>query len=697
MFGEDDVVRSHQERADVVFNLVIAAFALLLARLWYLQIYKGKQFFNYSLENRLRKDVVRAPRGMIFSRNSVLLTHNVPRFDAVIIPQYLESRDETIEYLASVLELQPETIRKTLNRFGGQAKYIPVVIKKNISRREVAVIETEAHKLPGVMIETFISREYTDRDTGAHVLGYISEISQEKLPKLRERDKYEYKLGDFIGQAGIEQQLDLDIRGVDGYQFMEVDARGRMKRHVGADDLYMGVDSQMPVPGNNVRLSIDRDVQLAAYHALDGKDGAAIAVDIETGEILAMVSRPAFDPSNFSTGLSSNYWGQLVMDEKRPLRDRTIQEHYSPGSVFKTLTAIAALEEGIVNEKTTVHCTGKFQMGARTFHCWKKEGHGSVDVYRSIKESCDTFYYKIGSTIDIDVIHKYATLFGMGQRLGIILPRETTGLIPSKEWKKKRTGQEWQRGETLSCVIGQSFVNTTPLQLAMFYSTIANEGKLWRPHVIKEIFTSTGILKKNFDPELIHQFKLSDKTWKIIKKSLFDVVNIPGGTAYSQRGKGIQMAGKTGTAQVVSFSADKIFSKCENNEYRFRHHGLFAGYAPAINPKIAFSVVVEHGCHGSSAAGPVAKAMAQAFMNKYYPNYQGKIIAQEKLSYDDVLNDNKVNPIPMVRESNPPHYYDEEGKQIKNWSLEPQAMMNTGLNTKNTATDSEADQRTSAE
>lgn len=670
MFGEDDVVRSHQERADMVFNLVVACFALVLARLWYLQIYKGKQFFNYSLENRLRKDIVRAPRGMIFSRNSILLTHNVPRFDAVIIPQYLESKEETIQYLAEVLEMNPESIKKILKRFQGQARYIPVVIKKNISRREVAVIETEAHRLPGVMIETFISREYTDKDAGAHVLGYISEISQEKLPKLRERDKYEYKLGDFIGQAGIEQQLDLDIRGTDGYQFMEVDARGRMKRHVGSDDLYMGVDNKNPIPGNNVRLTIDRDVQLAAYHALDGKDGAAVAVDIETGEVIAMVSRPAYDPSNFSTGLTSNYWGQLVMDEKRPLRDRTIQEHYSPGSVFKTLVAIAALEEGIVNEKTTVNCTGKFPMGSRTFHCWKKEGHGAVDIYRSIKESCDTYYYKIGTQIDIDTIHKYATLFGMGQRLGIILPRETTGLIPTKAWKKKRTGVEWQKGETLSCVIGQSFVNTTPLQLAMFYATIANEGKLWRPHVIKEVFSSTGELKKNYEPELIHQFKLSDATWRMIKQSLYEVVNVPGGTAYSQRGKGIQMAGKTGTSQVVSFSADKIFSKCENNEYRFRHHGLFAGYAPSKNPKIAFSVVVEHGCHGSSGAGPIAKAMASAYMNKYYPSYQNKLIAQEKMTFKEVIEDNITNPVPMIMETNPQNYYDEKGVQIKQWTLD---------------------------
>jgi len=670
MFGEDDLVRVHHDRSELILNIVVACFAILLARLWYLQIFKGKMFFNYSLENRLRKDVVRAPRGMIFSRNNVLLTHNVPRFDAVIIPQYLESPEETVPRLAQVLEMSPTTIFKTLKRFQGQARYIPIVIKKNISRREVAILETESANFLGVSVDSFISREYTDKDAGSHLLGYISEISQDKLPKLRERDNYDYKQGDLIGQAGIEQQYDLDIRGEDGYQFMEVDARGRARRHISKGDLYAGIDNKNSVPGKNLRLTIDRDVQLAAYHALDGKDGAAIAMDIETGEIIAMVSRPGYDPANFSSGLTSNYWGSLIMDEKRPLRDRTIQEHYSPGSTFKTLTVIAALEEGIVDENTKVFCSGAYHLGARPFHCWKKEGHGSVDVYRSLKESCDIFYYNIGAKIDIDVIHKYAKLFGMGQRLGIVLPRETSGLIPSKEWKLKQKKQEWHKGETLSCVIGQSFVNVTPLQLASFYATIANEGKLYKPHVVKEVFSNSGTVLKRIQPELIHEFKISKKTSDIIKRSLFDVVNTPGGTALSQKGVGLQMAGKTGTAQVMSFSADKIFNKCENQEYKYRHHGLFAGYAPATNPKIALSVVVEHGCHGSSAAGPVAKAMAAAYLNKYYPTLQKRLIAQDKMNYDEILTDNRLNPTNYVMEKGDVTYYDEQGTLVKNFFLD---------------------------
>lgn len=672
MFGEDDLVKSHQERADIILNIIVFCFAILLSRLWYLQIYQGKKFFNYSLENRLRKDIVRAPRGMIFSRDNVLLTHNIPRFDAIITPQYLEGDSETINYLAKILEITPEAILKTLKKFRGQAKYIPVVIKKNISRREVAVIETETSKLPGVSVEIFINREYTDKESGAHLLGYISEISQDQVPKLRERDKYEYKQGDFIGQSGIEQQYDLEIRGEDGHQFMEVDARGRARRHVSSNDLYSGVDNKSGEPGKNVRLTIDRDVQLAGFNALEGKDGAAIAIDTETGEVLAMISRPGFIPSNFSSGLSSSYWGQLAMDEKRPLRDRSIQDHFNPGSTFKPLTAIAALETGIVNEKTQVNCNGRYHMGGRDFHCWKKEGHGVVDVIRAVRESCDVFFYNIGMKIDIDVINKYASLFGMGQRLGIGLSRETSGLIPTKAWKKKQYGIEWQKGETLSCVIGQSFVEATPLQLASFYATIASEGKLWKPHVVKEIFSNSGQILKTFKSELIHEFKISQKTMDLVKRGMFEVVNSQGGTAGSIKGAGIQIAGKTGTAQVIGMSADKIFNKCENQEYKFRNNGLFAAYAPAMNPKIAVSVVVEHGCHGGSAAAPVAKAMISAYMNKYFPSYQKKIIAQEtaNMNYEQVIADNKLNPIQMIKEVSPKNYYNESGKLMRNYYLD---------------------------
>lgn len=620
MFGEDDLVRAHKPRADLIANLIVVAFAIVLSRLWYLQIYSGKQLYRYSQENRLRKEVVRAPRGLIFSRNNDLLVYNAPRFDCIVTPQYLKNRKVVLTKLGSLIDMPVAKIDEILLKNATQARYIPIIIKKDLSRKEVALIETENAKMPGVAVDTFITREYTDRFVGSHLLGYISEISQDQLPKYRKRDKFNYKLGDFIGQAGVEEQLDLDLRGSDGYEFMEVDARGRMKRYVRSDNFFKGIENQPSQPGNNIRLTVDRDMQLAAYNGLEGKTGAAVAIDIHTGEVLAMVSRPSFDSGRFSTNLTSDYWRTLIEDEKNPLRDRSIQEHFSPGSTFKPITAAAGLEEGLIDDRTEVTCPGYFHMGSRVYHCWKKHGHGSVDVYKAIRESCDVFFYKLGMRLDIDVLAKYAKSLGLGSKLGIPLSRETSGLIPTKEWKKTRRGQEWQLGETISCVIGQSYVLLTPLQLAVAYSVLANGGKLYKPYVVKEIFSNSGDLIKKNKPELLADIHFSRKTTDIVRDGLFQVVNDPRGTAFASRGEGIMMAGKTGTAQVMKLSKEKLFSDCNKFEYKHRNHGLFAAYAPANDPKIAIGVVVEHGCHGASEAAPVAKAMATVFMQKYFPN-----------------------------------------------------------------------------
>ena len=630
MFGEDNIVKGHKKRAELVRNIITFSFMIILSRLWYLQIYKGNEFYEYSLRNLLRKEVVLAPRGMMFSRNNELLVNNIPRFDAVVIPQYLKDRERTLKKLAIILGMTKSKINQIMKKNISQARYLPIVIKKNISHREVAIIETESRKMPGVRVVTFISREYRDGTVGGHLLGYISEISREQLPKYRRRDNYDYRLGDYIGHTGLEEQLDVILRGDDGYEFMQVDALGRMKKRLVTTGLLGEVDNKKSTPGNNIKLSIDRDLQLSAYKALDGKVGSAVAVDVKTGEILTMISRPGFDPSQFSRKLSQTYWEGLVKNPNNPLRDRVIQEHYAPGSTFKVITAIAALEEGIVNEKTEVKCPGFFRLGGRRFHCWKRYGHGKVNLIKSLRESCDVYYYKIGTQIDIDVLAKYARMFGLGNKTGIELPRETTGLIPTREWKKKRDGQSWVRGETLSCVIGQSFVLATPIQLAMLYAAIANKKTLYKPYIVKEIFSNVGEVIKKEKPQVALSIDISKKTLDLIEKGLFQVVNHEKGTAWWWRGRGIQMAGKTGTSQVVSFSADNIFAKCEEREYKLRHHALFAAYAPARDPRIAVAVVVEHGCHGSSAASPVARNIITTYMKKYMPEEHSRLTALEK-------------------------------------------------------------------
>ena len=604
----------------MIGNIIFAAFGLLLARLWYLQVYKGEQLHQFSIQNRLRKEVVWAPRGMIHSRDDQLLVDNIPRYDAILTPQYLLEREVTLEKLHKILMLEPGSIEKLLKKNQNQATYRPITIKKNIGFDELAQIESLNAELPGVSVQTFISREYKDKEVGAHLLGYISEISQQQLPKFRKRDAMDYRLGDFIGQFGIEEQLDKFLRGANGHEFVEVDSRGRRKRYINTDNLFKGIEDEKPNQGMNVKLTIDRDMQMAGYAALEGKVGSIIAIDIESGEVLAMVSRPAFDPSQFSRGLTPEYWRSLITNTENPLRDRNIQEHYSPGSTFKAITGISAFEEGVIDENTEVFCSGNLRFGRKVYHCWKREGHGATSITKAIRESCNVFFQRAAMKMSIDTIAKYATMFGLGKRTGISLPREVSGLIPTEAWKQKRYGQVWQPGETLSCAIGQSYVLASTIQMAQAYGAIANGGKIYRPYVVKDIYTPKGELIKTFTPELLSDFKLkNEKTLKYIREGLFQVVNNPKGTAFARRGKGIQMAGKTGTSQVVRSTADKVYQKCEQMDYDYRHHGVFVGFAPYDKPRIAAAALVEHGCHGSSAATPVVEAVVTAYMQKYHP------------------------------------------------------------------------------
>ncbi|RLA64118.1 MAG: penicillin-binding protein 2 [Epsilonproteobacteria bacterium] len=630
MLQQENPVKDYKSRVTIIGNIVVFSFAIILARLWFLQIHNGEQFLKYSLENILRKENLRAPRGLVLDRNNKILIHNVPRFDAIIIPQYLRNKNTSLKKLAKIIDLPVSRIEKILKKNSIQARYMPVVIKKNISMKEVAIIETENFKIPGISVRQFIGREYPEKEVGAHLLGYISEINRKQIPKLRKKYNYVYRPGDHIGQAGIEEVLDVYLRGENGHQIVEVDALGRARRHVGADKLFKGIINRPFKRGSNLRLTIDKDLQMVAYKSLEGKVGSAVVVDVETGEILAMVSRPSFDPSQFGRGISHEYWNSLITNENNPLLDRNIQEHYSPGSTFKTVTALAGLEEGLIDEKTEVKCKGHIKFGNRRFHCWKRGGHGKVNIYKAIKESCDIYFYKLAQILDIDVLAKYANMLGLGMKTGISLPREIPGLMPTKKWKKEYTGEKWQRGETLSVVIGQSFALTTPIQLAMSYAALANGGKVYRPHYLKEIFNNDGEVVEKNSPELIRSLKFKPKTLKILKKGLFKAVNEKKGTAYWFRGRGLNMAGKTGTSQVIRIASDKIYNKCEKMEYKFRHHGIFVSFAPVKNPKIAVSVVVEHGCHGSTAAAPVARNIIDQYMRTYQPETRSEILAEEK-------------------------------------------------------------------
>lgn len=638
MFGEEELIKLHKSRAAQVGNIIFVCFGIVLARLWYLQVYKGEIYHAFSIQNRLRKEVVRAPRGMIYSSDNQLIVDNIPRFDAVVTRQYLKDSERTLAQLSSILNMTEEDIHKILKKHSHEAKYRPIIVKKNISREEVARIETENASLPGVSVETFISREYVDREVGAHLLGYIGEISQSQLPKYRSRDRIDYQLGDFIGQFGIEDQMDATLRGDNGFEYVEVDALGRKKKYINMDNMFQGIKDQPARPGENLKLTIDRDLQQVAFEALKGQAGSLVALDVNTGKVLAMVSTPAFDPSQFSRGLSSEYWNSLVNNEKNPMRDRSIQEHFSPGSTFKPFTAIAAMEQGLIDENTLIRCHGTFKLGRRVYRSWKRWGSKKVNVSDALMESCNIFFYKTAAEMDIDTLAEYAKTFGFGERTGIALPREVSGLIPTKEWKLKTNGVAWQQGETLSCSIGQSYVLVSTLQLANAYAALATKGKLFRPYVVEEVFNNEGEISRRFEPELIRTINLKESTWKAVREGLYKVVNEPKGTAWWRRGLGNQMAGKTGTSQVVrAASEEQLYSKCNEMPYEFRHHGVFAAFAPYDNPQIAVAALVEHGCGGSSAAAPVVEKVVSTYMKKFLPEKQQEYAKKERIQYREFL------------------------------------------------------------
>lgn len=634
MFGQQDLVHLHQKRLREISFIILACFGLILARLWYLQVYKGELYFSWSIKNRLRKEVIRAPRGMMFDRTGELLVDNTARYDAVVIPQYLGKKEVTLKKVSKILDVPVKEIIDLLKKNAYQAKYLPIIVKKDISFEELAKIESLNNELPGVEVQTFIARRYRDNEVGAHLLGYISEISDKQLPKLKKRDKFDYRIGDFIGKFGVEEQLDKSLRGINGYELVEVDARGRKRKYVNSERLFINAEKKPVSPGSNIELTIDRDMQLAGFKALEGKVGGVVAVSTETGEVLSMVSRPSFLPEQFSRGLTPEYWSSLVNNEQKPLRARNIQDHFSPGSTFKAITAIAGLEEGVINPNVQYTCPGHFRLGRRVYRCWRAYGHGKVNLAKSIRESCNVYYWRAAAQMDIDTIMKYAKLFGLGTKSGISLPREVAGLIPSKEWKKKRYGQEWIKGETLSCAIGQSYVLTSTLQMALAYGAIANGGKLYKPYVLKRIIPNDGGPVKVFNPELVREIQVKEKTLELVREGLYQVANHPKGTAWWRRGKGNQMAGKTGTSQVIkAASVEKLYAKCEDQPYEQRHHGVFVAFAPYDNPKIAAAALVEHGCHGSSAAAPVVEAVINTYMKKYMPEEYEKNLKKEQAQW----------------------------------------------------------------
>jgi penicillin-binding protein 2 len=568
--------------------VLVITMTVLLIRLWDLQIMRGSEMRKLSEQNRIRVKKIVAPRGIIYDRTGKVLADTRPSFNIYLTPEDIRDFSQTVDGLARLLACDREEIIEKMKAASGMPPSFPIKIKSDIPMDEVARVEAHRVYIPGVSIQIEPKRNYPYGAAFAHVIGYVSEISDEELSN---KKKYkDYSPGDYIGKYGLERSYENDLRGVDGEKRVEVDAIGREVRTLDVVD---------PIPGHSLHLNLDLELQLSADKALETRKGAAVALNPKTGGVLVLASRPGFDPNLFASGISKKDWQQIALDKAHPLQNRAIQGGYPPGSTFKILTAIHALELGVINERTTFTCGGGFAYGNRVFKCWKKGGHGTISVHRAIVESCDVFFYNVGLRLGVDRIHEFGNIVGLGRVTGIDLPNEQKGLLPSTEWKKKRYNQPWYEGETVSVAIGQGAVWLTPIQLAQLSSFVANDGKNFKPQIVNRIVSTEGKVVKTFESVVNADVKFKKGVISAVRDGMRGVVNEPGGTAGASKVQNVLMCGKTGTAQAGS---EKV---------RLGDHAWFIAYAPADDPSIAMAILVEHGLHGSSAAAPIAKGITE--------------------------------------------------------------------------------------
>ena len=592
----------YKQRLAGVMLVAVAAFAILGFRLFHLQVLNGDELRELSERNSIRLQSIDPPRGLIFDRNGRLLVDNRPAFDVSIIPKDAKPIEETLQKLAILLGVPSEELTAKLKSRRRQSAYKPVPLKQDIGRNALAAIEARRYDLPGVVIDVKPRRHYIYRQSAAHLIGYLGEINAEEMSCGLYDD---CRAGDYIGKFGIEKAYEGSLRGGRGGRQVEVSAKGQVVRV-----MKMVVAN----PGHNIFLTIDQQLQLIAEKSLSGRAGAAVAIDPNTGQLLAMASSPSFDQNAFVSSMTHEQWNALISNPRRPMSNKAVQGEYPPASTYKIVSSIAALEEEIIDETTTFFCPGHLKFGNRVYRCWKKGGHGHMDVVRAIAESCDVFFYQVGQKLGVDRIAWYARACGLGSATGSKLDHEANGLIPTAGWKLKRTGIPWQAGETLSVVIGQGYNLVTPLQMLTLMAAVANQGIQFQPFVLQRVETAQEEVVKTSEPKKVASLPVSPETLELVSRGLWEAVNTPGGTAYGSRLKHISISGKTGTAQVIGRKEDDPEAEDEDIEEQFKDHAWFVAYAPSEAPEIAVAVIVEHGEHGSSAAAPIARDMIRTYL-----------------------------------------------------------------------------------
>ncbi len=609
----------YKQRIIMIILWVLICFAALFMRLFFLQVIKGEEFRRLSDNNSIRLQRIDPFRGIVYDRNKHMLVNNRPSFDVSIVIKNAQPVEHTLAKLSPYLNVTDEELLEKVAGQKGILAYKPVLLRQDIGRDSVAGIEVHKYDLPGIDVNVKSRRHYLFGRSAAHILGYVGEISAEEL----ESGQYPgVRSGDLVGKAGVEKAYDESLRGRGGGRQVEVNATGQIMR------VLKTVPSR---PGHNLILTIDQAVQMKAEELLDGVIGAAVAIDPNTGQVLAMASNPSFDQNRIVSGMTHEQWQAFVSDPLKPLTNRAVQGEYPPASTYKILTAVAGLEEGLIDENTEFCCPGYYRFKGREYRCWKRGGHGCLSVVQAIAESCDVFFYQVGQAVGVDRLAWYAKAFGLGAPTGIQLANESSGLIPTADWKLKRTGEPWQEGETLSLAIGQGFNLVTPLQMAGVVAAVATGGVRYQPQLLKRIETAQGRITYQPEPVVIGRVPISPRTVELIRRGLWEVVHTDNGTAKGARFFDLQISGKTGTAQVISRKEDEEPTEEESEMAdHLKAHAWFVAYAPSDAPRIAVAVVVENGEHGSSAATPIAREIIKSYLLK--EQLQPLLVANGKVS-----------------------------------------------------------------
>ena len=584
-----------RKRLNDFFILIIVCFAIIIINLWYLQIIKGQEFEQRAINNCIRSLVEEAPRGEVYDQQGKLLVTNRPAVNFSIIPAEVCDYEYLIDELSLIVPIESSNIANVMQS-KRQNPFQALTLKRDLEKDKIVSIEEQKYKFKGALLTVQPERKYLYHNLAAHVLGYVNEISEKEL---KMSDFNQLSGGDIIGKSGLERYYDSYLRGEKGKKEVEVDALGRE---------ITTIKIQKPVAGYDIYLTLNSVLQQFVERQMDNKKGAVIVSEPFTGKILAMVSSPDYNPNIFTQQMSVTQWKEIAENKDNVLCNRNIQSVYPPGSVFKLITAVAALEEGVVNRNSKIYCPGYYQVGDMVFKCWKESGHGNQAIVEAIANSCNVFFYTVGQKLGIDKLNYYARLMGFGEETGIDLPGEQEGLVPSSDWKRKFINQSWFPGDTVNLSIGQGFLLVTPLQIHTMLCLIANEGLYFKPYHVEKIVSQSGEIVKELKPELIKKIEVSQETFRIIKEGMRRVVE--SGTGRLANIEVAKVAGKTGTAQNP----------------QGENHAWFIGFAPYDKPEICVTVLVENGGDGSAAAAPVA---AEIIRKYFQPEYEKMTMAEK--------------------------------------------------------------------